>query len=179
MRRQHHHTVDLLRLLAVLLLLPAAAHAQEKPPLTLADYGAWSRITRVSLSPDGAWMAYTLQPNDGDATLRVKSLDGNAAYEGVNGSDAAFSDDGRWVAFLTAPPEEEADKLRQQRKPIPHTYHLVDLRSGEEQEDPGVVSFAFSDGGRFVAILRERADREAEHTGADFLLRDLQAGTVL
>ena len=83
---------------------PALVAQEAQRPLTLDDYGAWSRITQVSLSPNGQWMAYAHQPNDGDATFFVRSLDGDDTHEAMNGTEAAFSNDGRWVAFLTSPP---------------------------------------------------------------------------
>ncbi|NJD19742.1 MAG: hypothetical protein FIA95_10740, partial [Gemmatimonadetes bacterium] len=169
----------LLSALAVLFFAPAVLSAQEKRPLTLADYGPWSRITQVALSPDGKWMAYAHQPNDGDATFFVKQLDGTAVYQAVNGAGAAFSDDGRWAAFLASPPEKDAEKLRKDRKPVPRTLHLVDLRDGTRTEEAGVRAFAFSKGGRFLAVHRDRSDAEAKHTGSDLLLRDLAQGTLL
>ncbi|HKJ01116.1 MAG TPA: prolyl oligopeptidase family serine peptidase [Longimicrobiales bacterium] len=164
---------------AALLLVASALAAQEKRPLTLDDYGAWSRIQQTALSPDGKWMTWVQRPNDGDATLFVKELDGNGLHQATNGAGAAFSDDGRWVAFLASPPQEEAERLRKQKKPVPRTLHLLDLRSGESQEEVGVQAFTFSEGGRFLAIHRDRSDADAKHTGSDLLLRDLQAGTVL
>ena len=161
------------------LLIAAPLAAQEKRPLTLDDYGNWSRIQQTVLSPDGKWMAWVQRPNDGDATLFVKALDGDAVHEATNGAGATFSDDGRWVAFLASPPEKDAEALRKQKKPVPRTLHLIDLRSGDRQEESGVRAFTFSEGGRFLAIHRDRTDADAKHTGSDLLLRDLQAGTVL
>ena len=90
--------------------------------LNLPDYGRWSRITNTAISPDGNWMAYTLQPNDGDATLIVKRLDGDKVYS-VNGGTApaagrgegggfgggaangpSFSDDSRFVGYYVNAP---------------------------------------------------------------------------
>ena len=168
---------SVLPVLALLLALPAAA--QEKRPLTLDDYGPWSRIQQAVLSPDGGWMSWVQRPNDGDATLFVKQIDGATVHQGVNGSGAAFSDDGRWVAFLTSPTEKEAEQLRKQKKPVPRTLALIDLRSGARTDEAGVRAFAFSKGGRFLAVHRDRSDAQAKHTGSDLLLKDLQAGTML
>lgn len=170
------------RLSALLLLalaFPASADAQQRRPLTLDDYGAWNRITQTTLSPDGKWLAYALQPNDGDADFYVKELDGTTVHQATNGRGAQFSDDGRWVAFLTEPPEEEAEGLRKQKKPVPRTLELIDLRGGDATTESGVRAFSFSEGGRFLAVHRDRTDPDAEHTGSDLLLRDLEAGTVL
>ncbi|HKW48965.1 MAG TPA: prolyl oligopeptidase family serine peptidase [Gemmatimonadaceae bacterium] len=91
--------------------------------LNLPDYGRWNRITSTAISPDGKWMTYTLQPNDGDATLFVKQLDGDKVYSanagtapaagrgegggGFGGGAAngpAFSDDSRFVGYYLNPP---------------------------------------------------------------------------
>ncbi len=167
--------------LLLLLLLAAPARAQETGPrpLTLDDYGPWSRINQVALSPNGEWFAYATEPNDGDATFFVKSLDHDTEYDFVNGAGAEFTDDGRWVAFFTSPPEEEAERLRKQKKPVERTLHVIDLRTGDETTEAGVRAFAFSDDGRFLAIHRDRSDRQAEYQGSDLLLRDLNSGTLL
>jgi dipeptidyl aminopeptidase/acylaminoacyl peptidase len=91
--------------------------------LNLPDYGRWNRITSTAISPDGKWMTYTLQPNDRDATLFVKQLDGEKVYsmnagtapaagrgEGAGGfgggaaNGPAFSDDSRFVGYYVNPP---------------------------------------------------------------------------
>ena len=95
--------------------------------LNLADYGRWNRITSTALSPDGRWMTYAYQPNEGDATLYVKQLDGDKIYTIPVGTEAAggrggggggfggggatgpqFSDDSRWVGYWVNPPERAA-----------------------------------------------------------------------
>ena len=161
-------------------VLVTSAQAQEtKRPLSLDDYGAWNRITGTVLSPDGHWMAYAHRPNDGDAILFIASLDGDESYEAVNGTGATFSSDGRHVAFLTSPPEEEADELRSKQEPVRQSLHVIDLESGGRSEDSAVRSFTFDESGRFLAIHRDQMDEDAEHEGSDLLLRDLQADNVL
>lgn len=175
------HSRFLILVLASAMVAPLSLIAQEGQPrpLTLEDYGEWSRINQVALSPDGRWMAYAHDPNDGDATFFVKALGGDAVYEATNGQGAGFSSDGRWVAFLASPPEEEADKLREQKKPVPKTMHLIDLSSGDRTEEVSVRSFSFSEGGRFLAVHKQKSDADAEHEGSDLLLHDLLEGTML
>ena len=60
---------------------PAVGDARSGPGdpkkvLNLADYGRWNRIVQTAISPDGKWMTYAYQPNDGDVTLYVKEIDG-------------------------------------------------------------------------------------------------------
>ncbi len=172
---------------AVFALVAPGLGAQQAPrPLTLDDYGPWARISGASLSPDGAWLAWSETPNDGDARLFVRSLDDDRVHEATNGSSVEFSDDGRWVAFLTTPPEPAegtgargGGNGRGNGGPPVRTLHWIDLAGGEEHTEEGVRGFAFGAEGRYLAIHRDRADREADHDGSDLLLRDLEAGTVL
>lgn len=174
------HHVARLSLALFLGLAPALAAQETTPrPLTLEDYGEWNRITQVTLSGNGLWLAYAYQPNDGDATFFVRELDGDIEYEATNGSGALFSNDGQWVAFLTSPPEEEADQDGESEEPVRRTLHLIDLRSGDRTEESAVRSFSFSEDGRFLAIHKEQSDDDAEHEGSDLLLRDLQEGSML
>lgn len=155
------------------LLLPVSAAAQSPRPLTLDDYGAWNRITGVELSPQGRWLAYVLDPNEGDATLMVQALPDGATYQTLNGRGASFSSDGGWVALLADPPEDEAEALREDGNPVPATLHRIDLETGDRTEHEGVRSFAFAPDGRSLAIHRDPADPDADHEGSDLLLLDL------
>jgi dienelactone hydrolase len=97
--------------------------------LTLADYPKWNRINATAISSDGKWVTYTLQPNEGDATLYVKQVDGDKIYtigvgsggRGGRGGGGApdgaapaagpsFSDDARFVAYYVNPPEARAGR---------------------------------------------------------------------
>src|SRR5690606_38874040 len=127
-----------------LLLVAAPAAAQQLKTLTLEDYPHWSRITDVALSDDGRWMSYAYTPNDGDATLHVRNLEGETVHTAKNGSGAAFSADGRFVAFLTNLPREEQEKLRRDRKPVPRGLDVIDLQTGVRSHIADVQSFAFS-----------------------------------
>jgi hypothetical protein len=137
--------------------LAPAISAQENTPRP-QDYSDWNRSTQVVLSDDGLWMAYAHQPNDGDATFFVLELDGDSEYEATNGSDAVFSNDGRWVEFLTSPPEEDADEDLGRDELASRTLHLIDLRAGDRTEDSAVRSFSFSEDSRFLAIHKEQSD---------------------
>jgi len=93
--------------------------------LSLEHYGVWSRVTSAALAPTGAWMAYTVQPNEGDATITVRELDGDKVHTipagsapqagrgggGFGGGGAGgptFSRDGRWVGYYVNPPARDS-----------------------------------------------------------------------
>lgn len=178
----------------------------ELKPLTLEDYGRWSRINDVAISPDGRWTTYAYAPNEGDSRFFVRDLtrlETAAADTAINGSGPTFSADSRWLAFVTTPTEEEADRLREERQPVPRTLHLVGLANGERVEMENVASFSFSEDSRWLAVQKPRAGgggggggavparggsvggaRRGSPTGgdevrgADLILRDLSDGTT-
>jgi dipeptidyl aminopeptidase/acylaminoacyl peptidase len=160
-------------LLGVLLVAVAAPTLAQDKVLTLEDYGPWNRIREISISPDGQWTTFSYDPNDGDATLHVRSLDNETVHTRTNGSGPEFSDDSRWVGLLVRPPEEEAERLREQKKPVPTAFHLIDLATGDSMIVDNAASFRFADGGGYVAIQKTKADRDAEHDGTDLVLRNL------
>ena len=88
--------------------VPATSAPADLKTLNVTEYGRWNRITSTALSPDGKWMSYAYAPNDGDATLYVKSLDGDKLYTIRVGSAPVFSDDSKWVGYFVSPPERPA-----------------------------------------------------------------------
>jgi len=58
--------------LALVLLLPL--FGQSKRPVTFADYDAWNRITSSTISNDGKWVAYALQPQVGDGHVIAREI---------------------------------------------------------------------------------------------------------
>ncbi len=172
-----------------------------KKVLTLADYGRWSRITAAALSPDGKWMTYALTPNDGDPTLYVKELDGSRVYTIRNGLGAQFSDDSRWVAYFGSPATATGRSGRGNAPPptppptptpsappgtgrgsppessANRTFELLDLTTGARTSMPGIGSFRFANGSRWLAL---RANKPAGQTtsGVTVVVEDLTTGAV-
>jgi dipeptidyl aminopeptidase/acylaminoacyl peptidase len=141
--------------LVLLLLIPSSVPAQRRQPpsrdtaaapaaratagadsmvpkvLALGEYGPWNRITSAAISPDGRWMTYAYQPNEGDITLHVKELDGEklhtvaigappqaaggggGRFGGGGGQQGPqFSDDSRFVGYFVNPPGEQGGRGR-------------------------------------------------------------------
>jgi dipeptidyl aminopeptidase/acylaminoacyl peptidase len=173
---------------AVAVDAPAADGARRV--LTLDDYGEWKRINSTDLSPDGVWLSYGYSPNEGDDTLFVKQLDGATVYTMPLGAQPTFSDDSRWVAYLINPPgaggrggarqggQGRGGAQQPAQNGPTRKLQLRSLASGETHDIPNVASFRFSDDGRWLVALRNRASREADHEGADLVLRELATGRV-
>src|ERR1043165_8949477 len=57
------------------LFISSVVFAQQKRPLTHADYDSWRSIQGPTLSRDGKYLAYALVPQDGDGEVVVRHLE--------------------------------------------------------------------------------------------------------
>jgi dipeptidyl aminopeptidase/acylaminoacyl peptidase len=172
------------RALLVLALMatgaPVAAQETGKRPLTQADYDIWNSIQGSSLSNDGQWVAYTVQPLVGEGELVVRSTRSGREYrhsrgytgreptsaaggpgeEGGGGGGggvgaAQFTADSRFVLFVVQPSREEvesaaAEGRRGNAAPRP-ALMILSLADGAVTRVDGVRSFSLADeNGRFV-----------------------------
>jgi hypothetical protein len=89
------------------LLLASLASAQQKRPLTHDDYDGWRSIAGTTTDASGTWIAYSLTPQDGDAVLEVRRLEGDTVYKVPRGTSPRFTEDGKFLVFTVQPAKEE------------------------------------------------------------------------
>ena len=148
---------------AVLILLPPAGLAQQRRPLTPDDIFAFKSVSDPRISPDGAWVAYTVsqmdQKKDGsDTDIYMAPLAGGEPLR-VTTSDKAetsprWSPDNRYLAFLSS---RDGGKTQ---------VWLLDRRGGEAvvltDYKGGVSSFTWSPDSTRLAIVATDPDPDAE-----------------
>ncbi|MFO8175147.1 MAG: prolyl oligopeptidase family serine peptidase [Longimicrobiales bacterium] len=167
--------------------LAAPLPAQERPPVTVDDYGQWKRITSVALSPDGAWMGFAYDRLEGEDTLHVRSLDTEEAYTIPRGAGVAFSPDSRWVAYLVPPPEEKEAKGQEGireggeggQESAPRTLVLRNLADGDTATFADVGSMSFPDNTGILLVRKKGPGEDADHKGADLIIHHLRTGTSM
>jgi hypothetical protein len=160
-----------------------AAPAAVKKALTVDDVTAWKNISTTVLSKDGAWFAYRVAPQEGDAELVVRNIGsgketryplgevgapaGGGGGQVFGGGSLQFSDDSKWIAFTTNPSRTEAQRLRRQRRPVQSSVTVVNLATGDRKEYPNIRRFAFNgDSSSHVALHRAPAQPAGGGGGA-------------
>ncbi|MGW8268079.1 MAG: prolyl oligopeptidase family serine peptidase [Longimicrobiales bacterium] len=151
----------------------------------------------MSLSPDGAWMAWVQDRLEGEDSLWVKALDGETLLSVPRGQNPAFSRDSRWVAYLVAPPEREGGRRSAagpQRSPVPtpgqrpgpagaggegRPLVLKNLVSGDSVTFADVASHTFPENTDLLLVRKRGPGSDAGYDGADLLVYDLASGTSL
>ena len=153
-------------LLAVL-LLPAAAPAEEMPTVSVHDVARLRYVDEVEVSPDGAHRAYTLvvprEPGvgeDGSAWSELWMAEGDdpprAYVTGkVNVDDIGWTGDGSAITFLAKRGDDEHDAL-----------YAIPVGGGEARRllghGAGIEEYALSPDGKRLAFLAKRAEDEGK-----------------
>ena len=86
-----------------------------KPGLDHDDTYRWNAVRGRTLSADGKWLTYVIEPWDGDPTLVVTRTDGSAESR-YRGRAATFTRNARFVSFRVPPVKSVVDSLRRQGK---------------------------------------------------------------
>ena len=164
------HSAAILVLLLSVAASPAAGQAQAKRPLRSSDLYLLRAVNDPQLSPDGAWVAYTVSAIDSvkdkaDTDLWMTSWDGTQTIRLTSTPEAEstprWSPDGRYLAFVSGRQEGKGGQV-----------WLLDRRGGEAQRlttvKGGISEFAWSpDAKRLVLVLDEETDSIARKDTAE------------
>src|SRR5262245_50497647 len=72
--------------LLVAVSTPAQSQTPAKRPITHNDYNLWRSLQSPALSPDGAYLVYSVTPQEGDGELIVRHLATGKEYRENRGS---------------------------------------------------------------------------------------------
>ncbi len=161
--------------------LSMALPAQDlKRPITHQDYDAWPSIQNSTLSVDGKWIAYAVNPAWGDGELVVAEIDGDKEYRHARGDSPRFSANGRYVVFVV---KKSVEKERREKIAKLHGGKAKELEAtakSKEQE-----ARAAAEARRAAAIARvtrgPRGSRGRSRGGRDrgeLAILDLTNGKV-
>jgi dipeptidyl aminopeptidase/acylaminoacyl peptidase len=169
----------LLLVSSVFTLLALAASAQTPPPkrnLTIDDYFRIKGVSDPQISPDGKWVAYTvetasLKDDKNHRQIWMDATTGGAdaiplTNESVNSSHPRWSPDGKYLAFLSARSDSKSsddDSKDDAKKQV----WLLNRAGGEAQQLSTTIqdvdTFAWSpDSSRLVLLLQDPSVDEIE-----------------
>ncbi|MBX3239563.1 MAG: S9 family peptidase [Chitinophagaceae bacterium] len=102
--------------LAVNICMALVSTAQTKKPLDHSVYDNWQSIGEKKISNDGKWIAYTINVQEGDAVLQVKSSDGAYSKNIERGYGIYMSEDSRFLICKIKPTYAETREARIKKK---------------------------------------------------------------
>lgn len=143
-----------------LLVLSIPGFAQKKP-LDHSVYDGWQNIAERIVSDNGAFVAFTVVPQEGDGQLYIKRKDGSSVAEIARGYNANITDNSQFlICRIKAPFKETREARIKKKRPeeMPKdSIAIVNLNNGNIQKMPAVKSFKIADeNASHVAILFEK-----------------------
>ena len=152
--------------LILLLLISQTLFAQQKRPLTHADYDAWERLSSEKITKNGKWVGYQVLPQDGDGRLEIFPFKNPDKRQIIpRGESFDFSADDAFAVGKIVPEKDSIHvlKLKKTKKDdMPSdSLFIYDLAEGKLEKLPRVKSFATpQDAGSWIAILFEKEKKE-------------------
>ena len=171
-------------LLSISILFIVNSSWTQKKPLDHTVYDNWQRVGDRLVSADGRWVAYSVDPQEGDGKLIVRSLHADIVKEIERGANAQFSYEGRYlVCKIKARYVETREAKIKKKKPeeLPKdSLGILDLVKDTLIKIASVKSFkmpARQEG--LLAVQLEPLEKAGENTeaGSDLQVYDLLSGT--
>src|SRR5687767_15560519 len=102
-------------LLFIVLFIVSSIQGQKKP-LDHTVYDSWQSIGERLISPDGKWVVYTIDPQEGDNELVIQSADAGYKKTIQRGYSAVITEDSRFVVFKIKPLFKDTREARLKKK---------------------------------------------------------------
>jgi dienelactone hydrolase len=102
-------------LLLFLVMLPMLALAQKKP-LDHSVYDGWQSVGERTVSNDGKYIVYAVNPQEGDGTLYIQATDNSYKLEIPRGYNATISNDNKYVVCRVRPFFKDTREARIKKK---------------------------------------------------------------
>ncbi len=139
-----------------------------------SEYGQWERLGQTDISPNGSWTFSVISKVDGDPRIVIKASDGPQTWTVETANRAVFSDDSNWLVYTLVVPKEEADKLREEKKPVKNKMGVHNLESGTALIFDDVQRWQMLKDSNLVLVHRYAA--EGSEGGGDFEIFNLEDG---
>ncbi|GAB3950294.1 prolyl oligopeptidase family serine peptidase [Spirosoma harenae] len=160
------------QLLLCFILLTSLLTQAQKRPLNASDYDRWQSVRSEKISNDGRWIAYQVDPQEGDGRLEVAASslqNAKTRYVFPRGYMAQFTPDSKFLVMRLKVPVADVRKAKlKKKKPdeMPKDSLLaLNLSTGKSTKLPNVKSYAFGkEAGSWLAVVQERRDERERPT---------------
>ncbi|WPR77849.1 prolyl oligopeptidase family serine peptidase [Algoriphagus sp. NG3] len=147
--------------------------AQQKRPLTHADYDGWERLASQKITDDGRWVGFQVSPQDGDSRIELFPSKDPAKRKVIpRASSFDFSPDGAFAVGKIVPEKDSVYvlKLKKTKKEdMPSdSLFIYNLAENQLEKLPEVKSFGMPEkSGSWIAIHFEKGKKEKETANKD------------
>jgi dipeptidyl aminopeptidase/acylaminoacyl peptidase len=159
------------RFLLSVMICASVISSAQKPPLDHSVYDGWKSITSPVISADGKWVAYIINPQQGDGWLYIYNMATGIKDSVARGTRTSFSPDSKYLAYQVDPSYAEnraakKKKLKEGKMPK-NNLEIRLLPSQKTISVPRVKSFVVPEEKSYwMAYLLEKNTEEKKDTTA-------------
>ena len=148
-------------LLLVFCCMISATTFSQKKPLDHSVYDAWQSIGSRMISNDGKYVAYTINPQQGDTLLVIKSVNGSYTKEVPRGYSPVITYDSRFIIFRIRPFYKDIRDAKIKKKKADEmpkdSLGVLELGKDDITKIPRLKSFKVpDDSGNWLAYLLDK-----------------------
>ncbi len=103
-------------LLLCFILIGRDCFSQQLKPLTHSVYDGWKSVAERSISNDGNFAAYTVNPQEGDGILYIQNLGNLKKDSAARGYGAVLSQDNKFIFYKIKAPYSDTRQARIKKK---------------------------------------------------------------
>lgn len=160
----------------------------EKKTLSHDDFDRWEKLTNHSVSNNGIWASFAVNPQEGDGVLTFYNTINGKKIEIKRGYRPSFSADSKWAFALIKPffadtRKAKIDKKKSHEMPQ-DSLAIINLITGNVEKVGNVTSYKIGkDGGEWVAWMScdtayiKKDKLKDKDCGRPMVVRNLAKGT--
>ncbi|TRZ75733.1 MAG: S9 family peptidase [Chitinophagaceae bacterium] len=166
-------------LLLTALVLSISGQAQKKE-LDHTVYDGWQTIRETSFQPQGGFIAYTINPQEGDGQLVVRQINSGKQWIIERGAQPVFTENGQYLIAKIKPRfadtrQAKIDKKKPDEMPK-DSLVIIALSNAIIQKIPAVKTFQVPEkGSQYIAYTKDKKG-DVSKEGTDLLVRNLESG---
>ncbi len=142
----------------LLIVSPFITIGQNKKPLDHSVYDSWQSLGEKIISNNGNYVAYAINPQEGDGKLVIQKSTGEPVTEVSRGYNATISSDNNTVIFKIKPWYNDTHQAKiQKKKPedLPKdSLGVYSLKTGKLEKYARVRSYEVPEKGRNLLAIR-------------------------
>src|SRR5688572_13032963 len=138
-------------LLLLLVSIYSLSVEAQKKVLDHSVYDSWESIGERSISNNGKFVVYAINPQEGDGTMVIQAFDNSYKMVVPRGYNANFTGDSRFVIFKIKPLFKDVREARIRKKTPPEmpkdSLAIVELGKDSVLKFPSVRSYKLPEEG--------------------------------
>ena len=129
--------------------------------LTVDDLASWQRITRQEISDNGKWVACTVEPWEGDASVLLYSNKGKQTASFHPANEFYFSATSNYLLIKQSPEKSTVDSLKllkTKKEKMPMNALVIYSMDGKQEVLDSIKTFKIAKHADWIAYQRGRKD---------------------